>query len=125
MIALVLIFGYFIPVPLWLFKKFRRNIKLMFWSSIMVNVGMWTERYWLVVPGLERKYEWTFDWNWYRPGITEVTFVVGSFALVSFLLLVFSKLFPPVAIWEENEGQRFAAEIQVGKRTVPAIVREF
>jgi molybdopterin-containing oxidoreductase family membrane subunit len=112
-------------VPIWLFRKFRRNIKLMFWSSIMVNIGMWAERYWLVIPGLERKFEWTFDWNYYRPGITEVTFVIGSFALVSCLFLLFAKVFPPVSVWEDKEGQRFLREMQIGKRRIPAIIREF
>lgn len=125
LVGLIFIFGYFIPVPIWLFRKFRRNVKLMFWTSIMVNIGMWAERYWLVVPGLERKYEWTFDWNYYRPGIDEITFIVGSFALVSCLFLLFAKLFPPVSVWEEKEGERFLRELQVGKRRIPAIIREF
>lgn len=125
LLAFVWILGYFIPVPIWAFRRFRRNIKLMFWTSIMVNVGMWAERYWLVIPGLQAKYQWTFDWIAYSPGPFEITFVAGSFAFVGFLLLVFAKLFPPVPIWDELEGQRFAGEIQVGKRTVPAIVREF
>ena len=86
---------------------------------------MWSERYWLVVPGLERKYEWTFDWNFYRPSILEITFVLGSFALVPFLFMVFSKLFPPVSVWEEKEGQYFYDELQVGKAKIPAIIREF
>lgn len=125
LLAFVWIFGYFIPVPIWAFRRFRRNIKLMFWTSIMVNIGMWAERYWLVVPGLQAKYQWTFSWLPYRPGPVEITLVVGSFALVGFLLLLFAKLVPPVPVWDELEGQHLAAEIQVGKRTVPAIVREF
>ncbi|MDI3339652.1 MAG: polysulfide reductase NrfD [Sphaerobacter sp.] len=125
LLAFVWIFGYFIPVPIWAFRRFRRNIKLMFWASIMVNIGMWAERYWLVIPGLQAKYQWTFDWTAYRPGPVEITLVVGSFAFVGFLLLLFAKLIPPVPVWDELEGKHLAAEIQVGKRTVPAIVREF
>jgi Ni/Fe-hydrogenase subunit HybB-like protein len=125
LLALIFIFGYFIPVPIWMFRKFRRNIKLMFWTSIMVNIGMWSERYWLVVPGLERKYEWTFDWNSYRPGIVEITIILGTFALVPFLFMCFAKIFPPVSVWEEKEGQNFATEIKIGKASIPAIVREF
>lgn len=125
LLAFIFIFGYFIPVPIWLFRRFRRNIKVMFWTSILVNIGMWSERYWLVMPGLQRKFQWTFDWVPYRPGPVDITIVLGTFALVGFLLLVFAKLFPPVPVWDEMEGQRFAGEIQVGKRTVPAIIREF
>jgi Ni/Fe-hydrogenase subunit HybB-like protein len=123
--ALIFIFGYFIPVPIWVFQRFRRNVKIMFWTSILVNVGMWAERYWLIKPGLMRKYEFTFDWNWYRPSIVEISVVLGSFALVGFLLLVFSKIFPPISVWEEKEGQHFAQQLRVGKRVVNAIVREF
>jgi Ni/Fe-hydrogenase subunit HybB-like protein len=124
LLGFVFVFAYIIPVPVWMFKKFRRNVKIMFWTSLMVNVGMWAERYWLILPGLERKFEFTFMWSWYRPSIVELTLIVGSFALVSFLLLLFSKLFPPVAVWEEKEGVNFAQDIQVGKRTVHATIRE-
>lgn len=124
LLAFIFIFGYLIPVPVWLFRRFRRNIKIMFWTSLLVQIGMWSERYWLIVPGLERKYQWTFDWVAYRPSPVEITLIAGSFALVTFLLLMFSKIFPPVSVWEEKEGQQFAEEIQVGKRTVPGIIRE-
>jgi Ni/Fe-hydrogenase subunit HybB-like protein len=124
LLAFVFVFAYIIPVPIWAFRKFRRNIKIMFWTSLMVNVGMWAERYWLILPGLERKFEWTFMWGFYRPSVVEVTLIVGSFALVSFLLLMFSKIFPPVSVWEEKEGVYFAQDIQVGKRTVHGTIRE-
>jgi molybdopterin-containing oxidoreductase family membrane subunit len=39
--------------------------------------------------------------------------------------LVFSKIFPPISVWEEKEGQHFAQQLRVGKRVVNAIVREF
>src|SRR5262249_31996004 len=41
---LIVFTSYIIPIPLWLKASNRRNITLMFWSSILVNIGMWSER---------------------------------------------------------------------------------
>ena len=120
----IIILGYIIPVGLWLRRSFRRNIKYMFWSSLLVNIAMWSERYWLIVPGIERKYELKFSWSFYNPTLIEIGLVVGSFGIVVFLLLMFSKLFPPIVLWEEKEGQRFAANVKIGQAVVPAIVKE-
>ncbi len=120
----IIILGYLIPVGMWLKRSVRRNIKLMFWSSLLVNVAMWSERYWLIVPGIERKYELKFSWSFYNPQLVELGLVVGSFGIVVFLLLMFSKLFPPIVLWEEKEGQRFAANVKIGQAVVPAIVKE-
>jgi Ni/Fe-hydrogenase subunit HybB-like protein len=120
----IIILGYIIPVGLWLKRSFRRNIKWMFWSSLLVNIAMWSERYWLIVPGLERKYELKFNWSFYNPTIVELGLVIGSFGIVVFLLLMFSKIFPPIVLWEEKEGQRFAANVRIGQAVVPAIVKE-
>lgn len=120
----IIILGYIIPIGMWLKRSVRRNIKLMFWSSIIVNIAMWSERFWIIVPGLERKYDLKFSWNFYNPTIVELGLVIGSFAIVIFLLLMFSKVFPPIVLWEEKESQRFAANIRVGQAVVPAIVKE-
>ncbi len=120
----IMILGYIIPVGMWLKRSVRRNIKLMFWSSLLVNIAMWSERYWLIVPGIERKYELKFSWSFYNPQLAELGLVIGSFGIVVFLLLMFSKLFPPIVLWEEKEGQRFAANVKIGQAVVPAIVKE-
>src|SRR5439155_26437063 len=52
--------SYIIPVPVWLFRRARRNIAVMFWTSILVNIGMWLERYILIVPPLSAKQPFTF-----------------------------------------------------------------
>jgi len=96
----------------------------MFFLSIMVNVSMWLERLWLVIPGIQNKERFTFDWAFYTPGIVEFSLVFASFGLVSLALLMFSKFFPLIPVWEEKEGQLFREEIKIGRRTVPAIVRE-
>ena len=124
MFITILLFGYVIPVGAWLFRSVRRNIKLMFVLSIMVNIAMWSERLWLIVPGLQNKERLPFNWNVYVPSAVEIMLVVSSFALVMLGVLIFSKLFPLIPVWEAKEGQVLRAEMQIGRRTVPAVIRE-
>ena len=116
--------SYIIPVPLWLFRRVRRSFTWMLWTSLLVNVGMFLERLIIIVPALMRKGPWTFNYDTYAPSIVEITLVVASIALVCFLLLVFSKFFPLIPIWEIKEGQRLIEEVKVGNRVVPALVKE-
>ena len=119
-----LLTAFFIPVPLWMFRRFRRNFTLMLWTSLMVNVGMFLERFLIIVPGLMRKGPMTFDYATYRPSIIEFTIIFGAVALVSFLLLMFSKFFPLIPLWEVKEGQLLADEVRVGNRMIPGLVKE-
>ncbi|MBI4498517.1 MAG: polysulfide reductase NrfD [Chloroflexi bacterium] len=124
MLAVIFIFGYFVPIPLWLSGRVRRNIPLMFVTSLLVNIAMWMERYWLVIPGLELKERLAYNYVTYTPSVTEIVIVVASFAQVGLLVLLFAKLFPLIPVWEAKEGQVLAAEIQIGKRKVPALIKE-
>ena len=117
-------FSFVIPVSLWFFRGIRRNMAVMFVLSLLVNVGMWLERLIIIVPGLMHKGPMTFDYTSYRPSVVELTIVVGTFALVGFLLLMFSKFFPLIPIWEAKEGVILKEEIKVGNVNVPAIVKE-
>ena len=119
-----LLTAFFIPVPLWLSSKVRRSAVLMFWTTILVNIGMWLERFLIIVPGLMRKQSLTFNWGSYAPSPVEILFVVASFAMVFLGLLVFGKLFPLLPVADAKEGKVLAAEVQVGKVTVPAVFRE-
>ena len=58
-----LLTAYFIPVPLWLFKNVRRNAKWIVFTTVLVNIGMWLERFLIIIPGLARKTPLTFDWG--------------------------------------------------------------
>jgi molybdopterin-containing oxidoreductase family membrane subunit len=121
---LFFVFSYVIPVPLWLFRRVRRSFTLMLWTSLMVNVGMFLERFIIIVPSLMRKGNQTFMFDTYRPSIVEFTIVFGTIGLVCFLLLVFSKFFPLIPLWEEKEGQLVIDEVKVGNVAVPALVKE-
>ena len=92
--------------------------------SLMINVGMWIERLIIIVPGLMHKQPLTFDYASYRPSAVEVMIVTATFAMVALLLLLFSKFFPLIPVWEAKEGVILKDDVRVGKLTVPAIVKE-
>ena len=116
--------AYVIPVPMWLFRGIRRNFFWMFVTTILVNVGMWLERYMVVVPALERKSGLTFTYGEYAPSISEFILVAASFALVILGFLTFSKLLPIMPAADIKEGQILADRIRVGRANVPAAMRE-
>ncbi len=124
MFVIFLVTSYFIPIPMWLFRGVRRNILLMFLTSILVNIGMWLERFLIIIPGLMRKQEFTFVWANYRPSVVEILLVVGSFAFVAMMVLLFSKVFPLIPLFDQKEGKVLEATTRVGRRNVPSIVRE-
>ena len=113
--------AYIIPVPMWLFRKIRRNMVLMLITSLMVNVGMWLERFLIIIPSLARKQPLSFDWGTYHPSIVEITIIGGGFAFVFLLLLLFSKVFPLIPLFDIKEGQTLSDNIQVGRRSVPGV----
>ncbi len=117
--------GYIIPMGFWVFKKVRRNIKIMFWTSLIANVGMWLERYIIIVPAVSDKRPFTFTWiPVYQVQPIEVILVLASFALVSLGVLLFAKFFPIIPLFDIKEGQVLKQEIQVGRVRVPGIIRE-
>ncbi len=125
--VLMIIFAgitYFLPVTLWLPRSFRRNLWIMSLACISVNVGMWLERYLIIVPGLARKQVFTFTWQTYMPSWVEFTLVISTFGLVSLLLLLFSRVFPLIPLYDIKEGEFLRTSVQVGRRTVPATFRE-
>ena len=115
---------YFIPVSMWLFKGVRRNPMLMLIACVSVNIGMWLERFLIIVPGLAQKQTFNFTWYTYSPSAVEVVIIIGTFALVSMLMLLFAKVFPLIPLYDIKEGEILKTEIQIGRRTVPAVIRE-
>ena len=115
---------YFIPVSMWLFRSVRRNPWLMLASCVFVNIGMWLERLLIIVPGLARKQPLDFSWTDYAPSAVEITIIGGTFALVCMLLLLFAKAIPLIPLYDIKEGEVLRSEIQIGRRTVPAVFHE-
>ncbi|MBM4168746.1 MAG: hydrogenase [Ignavibacteria bacterium] len=86
------------PQLFW-FKKIRRSIPAMFVIGVLVNVGMWFERFVIVVTSLSRDYL-PSSWGFYVPSIYDIGILIGSFGLFFTLLLLFVKSMPVVSISE-------------------------
>ena len=91
-------------IPLVLFsRRVRTHLRALFLVSIVANVGMWLERYVIVVASLANGFDpatWT---GLYHPTWVEGAVTAGSFALFFLLFLVFVKLVPPIAMHEIKE----------------------
>jgi Ni/Fe-hydrogenase subunit HybB-like protein len=117
--------AFLLPVPFWFFRRCRRSVTIMFWTALSVNVGMFLERYLLVVTPLSLKQPFVFTWvATYEPRPIEYVISVAAVAFVAFGLLVFAKLFPIVPVWDVKEGQVLEDEVRVGRARVPATMRE-
>ncbi len=98
---IMLICNGFIPLILW-FRRVRRSIAALFVISIFINIGMWFERFVIIVTSLSHEFE-PWAWGLYRPSVVEMGILIGSFAWFGFWFLLFTRLLPPVAIAEMKE----------------------
>jgi molybdopterin-containing oxidoreductase family membrane subunit len=74
-------------------------------ASIFVNVGMWLERFVIIVSTLSRDFD-PYSWGTYTPSFVEIGITLGSFGLFFFLFLLFAKLLPVLSITEIKEVEK-------------------
>ncbi|PYR16415.1 MAG: hydrogenase [Acidobacteria bacterium] len=96
------------PQLLWI-RRVRRSVAALFLLSIMVNIGMWFERFVIIVTSLHRSYL-PSSWTMYRPTIIEVGTLVGSFGLFFTCFLAFIRVLPMIAMWEVKAVTGHASE---------------
>jgi molybdopterin-containing oxidoreductase family membrane subunit len=90
-------------LPLTLFVgRLRRSIGYLFAVSLFVNVGMWLERFVIIVTSLAKDYD-PYAWGTYKPGLVEAGITLGSFGLFFTLFLVFAKVLPVLSMTELKE----------------------
>ena len=87
-----------VPQLLW-FRRCRRSIPIMFIASIFINIGMWFERFVIVVSSLANDFL-PSSWGYFKPTIFDVGFLVGSFGLFFTLFLLFLRFLPMIAMSE-------------------------
>jgi molybdopterin-containing oxidoreductase family membrane subunit len=92
---------------LFLFKAVRRSIPWLFALSLVVNFGMWWERFVIIVGGVAHDFA-PHSWGLYAPRLVEYCVMVGSFSLFFFLFLLFCKHLPSVSMTEMKETAHHA-----------------
>ncbi len=86
------------PQLFW-FKKCRTNVWIMMGVCILVNIGMWFERFVITVTSLSADFLPT-SWGYFSPTIIDILMLVGSFGLFFTLFLLFLRFVPMVAMAE-------------------------
>jgi Ni/Fe-hydrogenase subunit HybB-like protein len=80
-------------------KKLRTNIPAMFIASIVINIGMWFERFVIIVTSMAQT-QLPSAWGYFSPTIFDVLTYVGTFGLFSTFFLLFLRFLPSIAISE-------------------------
>jgi Ni/Fe-hydrogenase subunit HybB-like protein len=98
---LLILFNILIPQLLWV-RRVHSNVLLLFLIAISVNIGMWLERYVIVVVSLHRDYM-PSAWGMYSGTIVDYGVLAGSIGLFVCLLFLFIRFLPMISIFEMRE----------------------
>lgn len=90
-----------IPQLLW-FRRARTNVAVLFALSLVINVGMWLERFVIVVVSLSHDFL-PSSWGLYVPTFWDWATFVGTIGLFAALLFLFIRLLPMISIFEMRE----------------------
>ena len=96
-------------------KKLRRNITFTFLISILINIGMWFERFVIIATTLARDFL-PSSWSYYSPTWIEISLYLGTFGLFFTCFLVFARLAPVVAVAEIKHILKTAGDQYVGEK---------
>jgi Ni/Fe-hydrogenase subunit HybB-like protein len=96
--AIMVVCNVLIPQLFW-FRRVRQRLLLVFLVCVLVNVGMWMERFVIIVSSLERDFL-PSTWTGYTPTLIELATLLGSFGLFFTLFLIFCRLLPVIAMAE-------------------------
>jgi Ni/Fe-hydrogenase subunit HybB-like protein len=99
----MIVCNFVIPFVILSLKKLRTITGCVIASSTVI-IGMWLERFLIVVPSLGHKYL-TYSWGHYRPRPVEIMITISTFAAMMLLYVLFSKFVPIISVWELKVGE--------------------
>ena len=103
-------------VPLFILSIRRlRSIAGCVTAAVSVCIGMWLERFLIIVPSLSHKYL-PYTWGHYRPRPVEIMITISTFAAMTLLYTLFAKFVPIISIWELKAGEH---HVPVSPHTMP------
>jgi Ni/Fe-hydrogenase subunit HybB-like protein len=95
---LLLLCNFLVPQLMWS-KKMRHNLKVVFTVVMFINLGMWLERFVIIVTSLHRDYL-PSSWEMYYPTRWDFITLFGTIGLFLTLMFVFVRLLPLISIFE-------------------------
>ena len=95
-------------------RKLRRSLTASFIISIFVNIGMWFERFVIIVTSLHRDYL-PSSWLMYSPSWVEICMYIGSLGLFFTLFFLFAKFLPVIAAAEVKSIYKTSSEEEIAK----------
>ena len=84
-----------VPLTLWV-KKWRRNILWTFIVALVINIGMWFERFVIIVTSLHRDYI-PSSWTMFSPTFVDIGIFIGTIGFFFVLFLLYARTFPVIA----------------------------
>jgi molybdopterin-containing oxidoreductase family membrane subunit len=99
--ALLLICNGVPPFLLW-FRRVRLNIWVLFILSLVINVGMWLERFIIIVTSLHRSFI-PAEWDMFYPTVWDISMYIGTIGLFLSLMFLFLRFLPAISIFEMRE----------------------
>ena len=94
----LIVFNVLIPQVLW-FKRVRTNVMSLWLVAMAVNIGMWLERFVIVITSLHRDYL-PSSWSMYYPTLWDWATFAGTIGLFLALLFLFLRFLPMISIFE-------------------------
>ena len=94
----LLLCNFIVPQLLWI-KRLRQNLAVLFTVAMFINVGMWLERFVIIVTSLHRDFL-PSSWDMYYPTIWDFSTLAGTIGLFVTLMFVFVRVLPMISIFE-------------------------
>jgi molybdopterin-containing oxidoreductase family membrane subunit len=90
-----------VPQLFW-WRRARRSIAILFAMSLLINLGMWGERFMIIVQSLEREFL-PSQWASYSPTWVDLGILLGTMGFFSLLFMLFLRFVPIIAVFEMRE----------------------
>ncbi|MCC6988160.1 MAG: polysulfide reductase NrfD, partial [Acidobacteria bacterium] len=100
----MVICNFVVPLCILSFRRLR-TIPGILIASCGVLVGLWLERFLIIVPSLSHK-QLPYSWGSYSPQPVEIVIMVATFAAMALLYMLFAKFVPIISIWEMKVGNQ-------------------
>ena len=104
----MLLFNFIIPFPILAIRKLRTIAGTVIASSSVI-IGMWLERFTIVIPTLVNP-RVPVEYSFYQPTWVEWSLMIGCFAAFILMYMLFTKFFPIISLWEIKEGRATAVQ---------------